>query len=171
MCWEINKWAYTHNTKKYHKVADKDIFVYKIGYKVDKGFSPYYRDEFIYKANIPNEEIKLYVDNIQVFNFRVDEGYHSYSGECIFSYGKWLGEKCLKINSRVKSTCLIEDIIKEDVIIGKFIIPKGTEYLENEEGEIVSSQLIWSGEYKYVNDIKFVSPFTEIKLKDICVGE
>ena len=179
MCWEINKWAYTQNTKKYRKVADKDIFVYKIGYKDGNGFSPYYRDEFIYNANMPNEEIKLYVNSSQVFDFRVDEGYHSYSGECICFYCELVGEEAFRINSRVKYNkgkkvkpiIFIEDIIKEDVIIGKFIIPKGTEYLENEEGEIVSSQLIWSGEYKYVNDIEFDSNFTEIKLKDICVGE
>ena len=162
MCWEINKWAYTQNTKKYRKVADKDIFVYKIGYKDGNGFSPYYRDEFIYNANMPNEEIKLYVNSSQVFDFRVDEGYHSYSGKCeliksfydICVYPKFYNERCLDYYDF------------DDPFIGEFIIPTGTEYYENEEGEIVSSNIIWTGKIKYLININIES-FTRIRLKDI----
>ena len=164
MCWEINKWAYTQNTKKYRKVADKDIFVYKIGYKDGNGFSPYYRDEFIYNANMPNEEIKLYVNSSQVFDFRVDEGYHSYSEECYV-------RECITDNIDIYSPVSEKinnfdnyDEIYEQFAIGKFIIPKGTEYYENEDGEVVSSNIIWTGEFKYITDIK---TSTEIKLKDL----
>ena len=164
MCWTINKWAYTQNTKKYRKVADEDIFVYKIGYKDGNGFSPYYRDEFIYNANMPNEEIKLYVNSSQVFDFRVDEGYHSYSEECYV-------RECITDNIDIYSPVSEKinnfdnyDEIYEQFAIGKFIIPKGSEYYENEYGEIVSSQIIWTGERYPINGYKNT---TKVKFKDI----
>ena len=168
MCWEINKWAYTQNTKKYRKVADKDIFVYKLGYKDGNGFSPYYRDEFIYNANMPNEEIKLYVNSSQVFDFRVDEGYHSYSGECKYFYEIWPRGKifCVETINKEKPTSFIGDYFDKSNIIGEFIIPKGTEFYENEFGDIVSSQLVWTGKIKHLIDIK-LEEYTKVKFKDI----
>ena len=164
MCWTIDKEVFDKNTKKYRKVADKDIFVYKIGYKDGNGFSPYYRDEFIYNANMPNEEIKLYVNSSQVFDFRVDEGYHSYSEECYV-------RECITDNIDIYSPVSEKinnfdnyDEIYEQFAIGKFIIPKGSEYYENEYGEIVSSQIIWTGERYPINGYKNT---TKVKFKDI----
>ena len=163
MCWEINKKKFNKKPEKYRKVAKKDIEVYKIGFEEDNGFSPYYRQDFIYKANSLNDEISLHMDSRHDECYCIDEGYHSYSGECgiinsfydIGVYSKNDNEKQF-------------DFYQCDTI-GKFIIPKGTEYYENEDGEIVSSNIIWTGKIKYITDIK---TSTEIKLKDlnICIG-
>ena len=51
--------------------------------------------------------------------------------------------------------------------IAKFIIPKGTEYYENEEGEIVSSQIMWTGQYVQHNTIQ---QWENIAFKELCVG-
>ena len=58
-----------------------------------------------------------------------------------------------------------------DSEIGKFIIPKGTEYYENEYGEIVSSQIVWTGECMSLSELKKNS-YEPIKFKDLrlCVG-
>lgn len=40
MCWEVNKIEFNDNPEKYHKIADKDIIVYKIGdVRCDKFFT------------------------------------------------------------------------------------------------------------------------------------
>lgn len=175
MCWKIDKWTYCQDCKRYNKVAEKDIEVYKIGYKKYNKFTSYFRDDFSYKANIPNEEIKLYMDSNHLYDFCVDKGHHSYSGECNYFYLIWIGNEAFNIESplkiykgeKEKPIRFIEEFINNSINIGKFIIPKGTEYLENENGEIVSTQLIWTGESKCVNDIKFDSPFLRIKLKEL----
>ena len=169
MCWRIDKKTFKKNPEKYHKIAEEDIVVYKFGWESDGNFFPCYYLEFGYEPNSINEKVSLkLIDKgervcIGTYYNYIDEGYHSYSGECgiinsfydIGVYSKNDNEKQF-------------DFYQCDTI-GKFIIPKGTEYYENEDGEIVSSNIIWTGKIKYITDIK---TSTEIKLKDlnICIG-
>ena len=148
MCWRIDKKAFKKNPKSYHKIADEDIFVYKYGNvsEEDNCFHPCIKEHFAYKSNVLNKEIKLNLEEnknsiLMIYAYYIiEEGYHSYS----YSYRKG----CHFLSQH----------------IGKFIIPKGTEYYENEDGEVVSSNIIWTGEFKYITDIK---TSTEIKLKDL----
>ena len=184
MCCEIKKKEFNENPDKYHKVAEKDIEVYKIGCWKNKGFSPYYCDTFIYKPNIPNKEIKLVMNNRACLNiFYIDEGYHSYSGECfvelfnkdvnfvgVFSIGSILKKPKVKKKNIIyfDKIYFIHEHIDDSFIIGKFIIPKGTEYYKNEVGEIVSSNIIWTGEYIPLNKLETVEEDSGvIMLKDI----
>ena len=130
MCWTIDKNEFVKFPKSYHKIADKDIFVYKYG-KVsedDNCFHPYVKKCFSYKPNVLNEKIKINLEEdedmyLHYVYYYIDEGYHSYS------YCK----EGLHLLSHHN---------------GKFIIPKGSEYYQNEYGEIVSSNIMWTGEYE-----------------------
>lgn len=183
MCWEINKKEFYNKPEKYHKMAEEDIIVYKIGCCTDNEFIPYYYKGFSYRANIPNKDIKLHMESNQLYKSYafIDEGYHSYLGECflelfnkdaqfvgVFSLGSVLKKPKVKKKNilYLDNTYFIHEHIDDSFIIGKFIIPKGTEYYINERNEIVSSQLVWTGEAKHVSDIK-LGNFIKLKLKDI----
>lgn len=131
----------------------KDIVVYKIGYLSDNNFIPYYYIEYYYKPNSLNYEIKL---NICDFN-NIEEGYHSYSEDCY----KLKGNNVIEVYPADDGFELpvIERYYDyrnpyNKFIIGKFIIPKSNEYYENEHGEIVSSNIFWTGEYHLISNIK-----------------
>lgn len=98
------------------------------------------KKDFFYKPNIINEEIKLVLIDYLYNNYywhrmnkmMIEDGYHSYNNRGICS---------------LFSRDYILDYASASHF-GKFIIPKGTEYYENKQGEIVSSQIMWTGEYK-----------------------
>ena len=170
MCWSVDNNEFNKNPKRYHNIATQDIEVYKVGYKKYNEFIPIYHNDFIYKANIPNKEIKLYMDSSRIYYFCVDKGYHSYSEECYV-------RECITDNIDIYSPVSEKinnfdnyDEIYEQFAIGKFIIPKGSEYYENEYGEIVSSQIIWTGERYPINGYKNT---TKVKFKRfrLCVGK
>ena len=177
MCWRIDKVEYEKNPNCYHKVAEEDVIVYKFGYKKYNKFNPMYRQEFIYKTNSLNDEISLhmesrhdecyYIDDDECYY--IDEGYHSYSGECKILYFLTCGKKTFGIESskgyKIMPMCLIEQPIK----VGEFIIPKGSEYYENDLGEIVSSQIMWTGERCLLDDFELADIICDNKvyLKDL----
>lgn len=138
MCWKITKKDFDKNPESYHKIADEDIFVYKIGEEKGGKFFPFYMSHFAYYANSLNEEIKLFckisLSEDGTYEKIINKGYHSYSGrDMVF----------VSINSDVFLSTIFYQF--KTLSICKFIIPKGTEYYENDKGEIVSSQLIWIG--------------------------
>ena len=173
MCWRIEKKLFNKNPEKYHKIAEEDITVYKFGCKIDGKFFPSYYPEFGYEPNSINDKVSLKVIKKRIVYLGthydyIDEGYHSYSGECgIINSFYDIGVYSKNDNEKNLDYYWGEDI-------GVFIIPKGTEYYENEDGEIVSSNIIWIDQFKYLTDIK---ASTEIKLKNIktlkniCVGK
>ena len=163
MCWKIAKKDFDKNPEKYHRVADKDIVVYKFGNRTDNKFNPICRDRYGYSRQVFNKEVELVLEETDDFFDKtskiINEGYHSYAEEYFnfidAPFQSWLSE--------------VTSISNCDTI-GEFIIPKGTEYYENPFGEIVSSNIIWTGESISIN-----SSITECanKFKDlnICVGE
>ena len=77
---------FVKNPKGFHHIADKDIEVYKVGYKNDKIFNPFYKNEFSYNINSPNRELKLKLtDENYYYEYYIDEGYHSFSENCNFT--------------------------------------------------------------------------------------
>ena len=153
MCWSVEK---DKNPEIYHKTAQEDIIVYKFGNVCnDNCFHPYFYENLGYKKDTLNNEIKLeIIDGIVVDrffknpseNFLIKEGYHSYSGECFYDCRLHILDESYLFASH----------------IGIFIIPKGSEYYENEDGEIVSSNIFWNGEYCKSIQVKK----DMIKLKD-----
>ena len=154
MCWKIIKKNFDKNPEKYHRIADKDITVYKFGERTDDKFYPIFQYKYGYSLNALNKEIRLVLEETDEFfggtRKIINSGYHSYSEE-YFICINWVSHTCL---SEVAS-------ITSSNIIDKFLIPKGTEYYENEVGEIVSSQIMWTGERYHINE----------QNKIICVGQ
>ena len=133
MCWIIDRELFKNNPENYHKVAEKDIIVYKFGKVREGNFIPFYRNNYTYisKCNNIRVELKLHYNvSINLIYF----GYHSYL------------EKDYVINKIIdlQKTKFLYSIYP--FIVGKFIIPKGTEYYINADKEIVSSSIIWTGE-------------------------
>lgn len=138
------------------KIAKRDFYVYKLGYVSYKGFHSLYQN-FIYTPKEINKEVKL---NPNIFEYTVFklkeeqlcsiyEGYHSYkdislpySGIGSYSRIIYLG----KYQENIR--------LSKSYYIATFIVPKGSEYYENINGEIVSSSIIYTGKYVKIGNSK-----------------
>lgn len=134
MCW-IGKYA--------PRVARRDITVYKLGRILENKFISLYQD-YTYEIRGINEEITLISRVNPVFNplCMICEGYHSYTSISM-PYSK-LGSFSRKIYLGKELSTLW---LCNNYYIATFIIPKGSDYLENVVGEIVSSNIIYTGKY------------------------
>ena len=118
--------------------AKRDIKVYKIGvYADDTSFNPSFYQKFKYPVNqIMFTEVK--------FSDAINWGFHSYINcELVSSYND------VKLYSCGKSILWIS---LPTVYLGEFIIPKGATYCLNNNGEVVSDKLMYTG-----NHIKIIS--------------
>lgn len=170
MCWKIKKEVFDKNPEKYHKIAEEDIVVYKFGEKRDNTFFSFYQTNFGYEPNKPNKIIKL---EWLEFNQVIREGYHSYSEECFYRTDPYLTKSImLYVYSKGNKNLYLDWCIGEELNnVGKFIIPKGAEYYINEDGEIVSTNLIWTGKSISFSDLETTGQGNKFMLKDICVGQ
>lgn len=122
------------NTKKQY--APYDITVYKICHIEDNcAISLYFY--FKYKIGKLNEPVELHYTTTAYKDIIICNGYHSYR----------------KILSNLKLDTFVTFIRRNKAVsihprvIAKFIIPKGTAFYENEQGEIVSENIIYTGSY------------------------
>lgn len=129
MCYIIqNKEAITP-----HK-ADSDILVYKVLDSADNsGCTSYYFTDYMYKTNVDSPLVRLAIKDSGSC-LTIDEGYHAFlDGLTIRKYeDNW---SCEELN-----------LIKKEIVIGTFIVPKGATYFTDSK-EIVSSQLRYTGLY------------------------
>ena len=118
------------------QIATDDIIVYKLLFKKELLFSnKYYSliNQFKYKKGKTyysplNIFIHYQEKNSDNFAITVEEGFHSYvHHRYIFKYLSYYGMK-----------------FEPYYVIGKFIIPKGTTYIENDE-QIVSDRIKFIG--------------------------
>lgn len=144
MCW-INLEKLTNI-----QIADKDIEVYKIVFEANKQSCKSCIQGFMYEANTIYKMPYIYMRcERKVYGtpniVRVEKAYHSYT----------------KIQYTLKKVDR-ESTIYKGIIAGKqlmsvkfdnpyyvttFIIPKGSQYAINWSGEIISSQIIYTGKY------------------------
>lgn len=127
MCWTSNK------TPVFIK-AKKDIEVYKLGRIKNDVFISQYRD-YKYILNEKNPNIEIYPDGN-----KINEGYHSYSKNCFIEIADYYNIYCIK-NANLNFVGLFSS--STAICIGKFIIPKGTTYCINSNGELVSENIIF----------------------------
>ena len=134
------------------KIAERDIVVYKLGYIIEttKEFRSLYQNYTYYPKEL-NKVVTLVpiIYTTEVSKLHPSEtgmiykGYHSYKSISLPFNG-------LEVSSRV---ILLGTIIKERIsicnsyYIATFIIPKGSEYYINNRGEIVSSNIIYTGKW------------------------
>ena len=114
-------------------IAKRDIKVYKIGVYADECiFKPFFRSHFEYFTNqIVFEKVK--------FTDTINCGFHSYINcELVSFYTKVNLYSCGK---------LILWVPLLSVYLGEFIIPKGATYCLNNNGEVVSDKLMYTGNH------------------------
>ena len=114
-------------------IAKRDIKVYKIGVYADNGsFNPFYYDNFTYYVN------QTVFENVK-FTDTINCGFHSYINcELVSSYNNVKLYSCGK---------LILWVSLPTVYLGEFIIPKGATYWLNNNGEVVSDKLMYTGNH------------------------
>ena len=141
MCW-IGKYAC--------KIARRDIVVYKIGSISENKFVSLYQN-YVYEIRKLNKDIVLVPNRLYNVNgvFRIEDplyaiygGYHSYTSismpySDLGTYSRTIYVGKLAHTMWLKNYCYI----------ATFIIPEGSNYFENDRGEIISSNIIYTGKY------------------------
>ena len=124
--------------------AKKDIVVYKIGTVADKNtFVPYFVNSFIYTTNIKYRTSPDFGSNLMIV------GYHGYINITITSSSVPVSVVIQK-NTKDKPVISIYPSNYKPLYLGKFIVPKGAIYCVNELNEIISNQIIYTGQYSNV---------------------
>lgn len=132
------------------KIARRDIVVYKIGCISKNIFTSLYQN-YVYEIGKINKNVVLVPDMRYNVNgvFRIEDplcaiyrGYHSYTSISMSYYDLDFYSRTIYLGKRPHTMWL-----KNYWYIATFIIPKGSNYFENDMGEIVSSNIIYTGKY------------------------
>lgn len=135
--------------------AKKDIVVYKVGEFADKtAFIPYFMNNFIYEPG------GAYHTKPNFWENSISQGFHGYIN-IIVSPSSSIFSITVRKNNKCKSLITIYSISGQELYLGKFIIPEGATYCVNTFNEIVSSQIIYTGQFANVKEI------SNINLKDL----
>ena len=124
--------------KEVECIAEKDIVTFKLLNIHKKELRSYYRS-FLYKLNTLYEtRLEKQISNNDTIE--ISEGFHSYDIKCLVdkSYGLY-GVFSAKEGEK---DWYIESVSTPDVVFVKSIIPKGSIYFRNIDGEIVSNKII-----------------------------
>ena len=141
MCW-IGKYAC--------RIAIRNIVVYKMGSIYENIFISLYQN-YIYEIGKLNKDIVLVPDMRYDINgvFRIEDplcsiyrGYHSYTSVSMPYSDLGLCSRTIYLGKLPHSL-----VLKNYYYIATFIIPEGSNYFENDRGEIVSSNIIYTGKY------------------------
>ena len=124
--------------------AKRDIVVYKIGNKANKNaFVPYFISSFKYLTGIKCQTSPDFKSNIMIV------GYHGYINIMITGSAIPVSVAIQK-NTKDKPVISLYPSIHKPLYLGKFIVPKGAIYCVNELNEIVSNEMIYTGQYSSV---------------------
>ena len=144
MCW-------IENIKRFDlQIANRDIEVYKIVLDANKKSCTSIVKGFVYTVNtlytIPTIESK--VIDPYCGKIKIEKAYHSYTEIhfiCNSSYYIHCGATmCKDMLFGNRGICIP---FENDWYIATFIIPKGSTYIINTKGEVVSDKIIYTGRY------------------------
>lgn len=140
MCWTGKRFF-----ERMPRIALRNIEVYKVLGK--DGKSPY--QEYQYDFN--KETKQVYLKTLKRVNGAIDinEGYHSYSKKCRFV-------KSFYDNTTYTYITVIYGLSYNNKVIYKAIIPKGTIYYQNRDGEYVSEKIIVTDELVKPNGKNYI---------------
>ena len=132
------------------QIADKDFKVYKIVLDANKQSCTSIVKGFIYTVNtlyaIPTIESK--VIDPYCGKIKIEKAYHSYTGIhfiCDSSYRiHSRATRCKDLLFGKRRVCIP---FENDGYIATFIIPKGSTYIINTNGEVVSDKIIYTGKH------------------------
>lgn len=137
MCW-------TGDDTAIRKIAERDFYVYKIGKIVGNNIFISDIRGYYYAPKCLNRIVPLVTYSLGVGNYRIDKGYHSYKWVALED--TYPNERCLCLGNY--NSALRENIsLYKGCCIATFIIPSGYVYFTNEEGEIVSNKIRYTGKY------------------------
>lgn len=135
MCWlgKIDK----------RNILTEDVFCYKV---LNPGFTSYYKN-FQYSLNkLYTTELLIPQHNIGHLRLlTIEYGFHSYSTDCEFLLKYCKFSQSVKIYSKSYDDRGCHNIMLDSIVSGCLVycqIPKGAECYENQDGEIVSNQII-----------------------------
>ena len=118
-------------------VAKRDIIVYKIGaYANNNSFNPFFYREFEYPIN------QITFEKVEFTNI-VYQGFHSYIMCELVCHNTIVNVYSCK--NPIYCSLLSNKVSK--VYLGEFIIPKGATYCLNNNGEVVSDKLMYTGNH------------------------
>jgi hypothetical protein len=134
------------------QITDKDIEVYKVVFEASKQSCKSCVFSFIYEANIlykiPSIQLKKgYAYEANWFSniIYVERAYHSYT-KIQHTLRKIKVEDLVhKYKGIIVGNQLISLPINNSYYITTFIIPKGSQYAVNWQGEIISNKIIYTG--------------------------
>ena len=134
------------------KIAERDIVVYKLGHVIEttKEFQSLYRNYTYYPKGL-NKVVTLVpiVYATEVSKLRSSElgiiysGYHSYESISLPFNGLGTSSRTILLGTTIKERIKVHN----NYYIATFIIPKGSEYYKNKCGELISSNIIYTGKY------------------------
>ena len=144
MCW-INLEKLTNI-----QIADKDIEVYKIVFEANKQSCKSCIQGFMYEANTIYKMPYIYMRyERKVYGtpniVRVEKAYHSYT-KIQYTLKKVDRESTI-YKGIIAGKQLMSVKFDNPYYVATFIIPKGSQYAINWSGEIISSQIIYTGKY------------------------
>lgn len=158
MCWIASKY---YPDTLIEKSADEDIVVYKVMRRKENSRLLSYFKGFEY---VPEELYSIQKDLV-IYDEgddkrTISEGLHSYSGKCVVEI--WLRDEMINIHGidwMHRDTNLNMPYHKydgngdNDIVIVKCVIPVGSKYYRNEDGEIVSDWLSPTKDYISCNKL------------------
>ena len=138
MCWI--------SAKVTKQVAKRDFYVYKIGVVMGTTFCSLIQ-KHIYRAKDINIPILLELkrDNRSIMT-SIERGYHSYKEVAIEFFPENSYSRNIYLGDAVMG--YVDGLVYySHRYLGTFIVPKGSEYYINNRGEIVSSNIIYTGKW------------------------
>lgn len=132
------------------QIADKDIEVYKIVFRANKQSCKSCIQGFMYEANTIYKMPYIYMRyERKVYGtpniVRVEKAYHSYT-KIQYTLKKVNRESTI-YKGIIAGKQLMSIEFDNPYYVATFIIPKGSQYAINWSGEIISSQIIYTGKY------------------------
>ena len=132
------------------QVADKDFEVYKIVLDANKQSCTSIVKGFIYTANtlyaiptIESEVIDPYCGKI-----KIEKAYHSYTEiHFIWDSSYYIHDGVTRCRDLLLGNRVVWIPFESGAYIATFIIPKGSRYIINTKGEIVSDKIMYTGRY------------------------
>ena len=134
------------------QIANRDIELYKIVSDASKQFCKSIIQEFIYEANIRYEMDAMELEESSFSSafyttnlIYITKAYHSYT-KIRFTLRKPY-DPCSthEYKGIIEGNLLMPIRIDNPYYVATFVIPKGSQYAVNWKGEIVSNQIIYTG--------------------------
>lgn len=153
MCWTGKRFF-----ERMPRIALRDIEVYKVLTK--EGESPY--QDYQYEFNQETKQISLKSNKcILSGTIEIKYGYHSYSKKCRFVKSFYDNTTYTYITVFPKKrkenpNTFISGLSYNNKVIYKAIIPKGTIYYQNRDGEYVSEKIIVTDELVKPNGKNYI---------------